>query len=714
LPDDAITAWIGPAGGYRDGSLYVAGGAQEGQLAFKLDYSNVFIVLGLARNLLTALPPAVATGALFLLPGLALLLLLASGPAGWQRPVGRWDKSLLLIVSAGLSAAMFPLLLLFSRLLGLRWGSGLTWLFLLLCLGLVLWRLSRLATNGLFQVRWSGWRELLRRPAPETWLLWLMAALVLGVRWFVVRPLSVPMWGDSLQHTYIAQLMVEHGGLFDSWEPYSPHASFTVHFGFHASVAFFHWVTGIEVLRAVVLVGQILNGLAVLTLYPLAVRIGRNFGKRGANGRWAGVVAVLVAGLLTPMPMEYVNWGRYPQLAGQMILPVALWLLWLTADHRGRGGWKRATLAAVAAAGMTLTYYRMPYYYAVFVLAWLLFYCLVEWRLDRSRWLALVKRMVVVGAILLVLILPWGTNIAGGRLAASLEQGVSATPSLERIRADYAFWRDIEQYVPPCLCLLFLLALAWSLLRRYWRATMLGLWTVLLASLVAAQLIHLPGASHMQSFAILIALYLPVGLMVGWFVGSLVKVIMGRWKVWGMVGGIVVLLIVGLLGFRKRMAVVDPAYALVNRADEVAMDWIRANTPPEATFLVNGFLIYQGYSAVGSDAGWWIPFLAGRKNTMPPQYALFNEAEVQPGYGQAVVQLVTDLSETPPTTPAGLEKLCQFGVTHVYVGQGQGRVATIALTPYLVPDNLVASADFDLVYHQDRVWIFALKDGVCR
>jgi hypothetical protein len=37
------------------------------------------------------------------------------------------------------------------------------------------------------------------------------------------------------------------------------------------------------------------------------------------------VLAVLAAGLLTPMPMYYVNRGRYTQLAGQVVLPAALW-----------------------------------------------------------------------------------------------------------------------------------------------------------------------------------------------------------------------------------------------------------------------------------------------------------------------------------------------------------------------------------------------------
>ena len=40
-------------------------------------------------------------------------------------------------------------------------------------------------------------------------------------------------------------------------------------------------------------------------------------------------------------------------------------------------------------------------------------------------------------------------------------------------------------------------------------------------------------------------------------------------------------------------------------------------------------------------------------------------------------------------------------------------VALEKLTPYLVPAELAASPHFDLLYHQDRVWIFALEDDAC-
>jgi hypothetical protein len=318
-----------------------------------------------------------------------------------------------------------------------------------------------------------------------------------------------------------------------------------------------------------------------------------------------------------------------------------------------------------------------------------------------------------MGLLALLFVVPWESNLLGGRLADGVVTAVANTPSIERVKADYQLWRQIDTYVPIYLCVLSVIALARGVVKRHWQVLVLGLWTILLALLVAARLIRLPGAGHMQSFAILIALYIPVGIMVGWLVAWLLTTAIQRWKKMRVQGVAAAILLIAVLGFRQRAAVVNPAYALVNRSDEVAMEWIRANVPSDAVFLVNGFLIYGGAYAAGSDAGWWIPYLARRDNTMPPQYALLNERETIAGYGRAVVQLVSELDENSPVTPEGLAKLCQFGVTHIYVGQGQGKVALEPLNPYLVPADLRSSPYFDLVYHEDRVWIFAVKDAVC-
>src|SRR5438876_1216387 len=87
--------------------------------------------------------------------------------------------------------------------------------------------------------------------------LWLaLVATALLVRLYLVRGLPVGLWGDSYHHTMIAQLLVDHRGLFSSWQPYAPLTTLTYHYGFHSNVAFFYWLTGIPVTTSVLYVGQ--------------------------------------------------------------------------------------------------------------------------------------------------------------------------------------------------------------------------------------------------------------------------------------------------------------------------------------------------------------------------------------------------------------------------------------------------------------------------
>jgi hypothetical protein len=526
-------------------------------------------------------------------------------------------------------------------------------------------------------------------------------ALVFAVRLLVVRTLEAPMWGDSVQHTVLAQLIMDNGGLFDSWEPYAPYHSLTVHFGFPTAAALLAWVARLDSVKATLLVGQLISGLAALTLYPLAVRI-------ASGNRWAGVGAVLVAGLLSPMPAYYVNWGRYAQLAGQAILPVALWLLWETVQS-DQPVWKTASLAGGTAAGMALSYYRMPFYYAVFVLAWLVGWGLSRWGMNGRSWLKGMARLCLVAGAALVLLLPVGFRVQGGSLATGLGKGITTGSPPVHVLADYQVWREVTWFVPPLLLLAALAALGWSLVRRCWSVVSVGLWVLGLASLVAGRLVGFPGSNYMQNFAIMIFLYIPVGLLVGWLIGQVAELVRRWGKQW-----ILGLAIVALAGWAAvgQMKIVQPVHIMVTRPDTQAMAWIEQNTPPEARFLVEGFRIYGGRSAVGADAGWWIPVLAGRQNTMPPQYALLTEAPAEPGYNRRVVDLVAKLETDSPASPEGIQLLCEWGITHVYVGQGQGEVGAGAVQLF-PPGELASSPAYSQVYHQDRVSVFALNPRAC-
>ncbi len=238
-----------------------------------------------------------ATVFLYFLPGWALLSLLWKG-RGKEKPM-HWEEKACL--AAGVSVALYPLLFLLASISGVSPGK---WLALVPgCAALVVIIGQNIKRVGFYPTRrrshGSPEKSALRL---ESWLFLALAIALFLIRWAAVRAMSAPAWGDSVHHTAIVRLIVENGGLFNSWAPYFPVESMNYHFGFHANVAVFAWLTGLAAPQAVLVAGQALNVLAVLILLPLAVRL--------AGTRWAGIGAVMVAGLVSEMPGFYVNWGR--------------------------------------------------------------------------------------------------------------------------------------------------------------------------------------------------------------------------------------------------------------------------------------------------------------------------------------------------------------------------------------------------------------------
>ncbi len=164
--------------------------------------------------------------ALFVLPGWALLAMWPGASAlSWPERLG---------IAVGLSVGLYPLLLLLTSLVGLQLGALYVWLTLAAAAVSLVWR-NRAWRPGAQVAVWRAWRQ-----GNALWpdlALVVALALVFAVRFYVVRSLDVPMWGDSYQHTMVAQLLVDNGGLFNSWEPYARMQSLTYHFGFQTAAA---------------------------------------------------------------------------------------------------------------------------------------------------------------------------------------------------------------------------------------------------------------------------------------------------------------------------------------------------------------------------------------------------------------------------------------------------------------------------------------------
>ncbi len=697
--DNAMRVGVGPGNSYLDGSLHVNGAPIAAQMAFRLTYDRGRMMLDLARFGLQSAARLLAVGLLFVVPGWALLVLLRK-----QRLAARcehWAEGL--GVAFGLSLSIYPILMLWLNVL--RVHAGPLMAYLPVFGGLIVlvwhyrpWRVRLPALRAAVHQWWRGPNAL-----PDSVLL--IVLLLASIGWLLgTRGLEMPLWYDSVQHGVMVQRIVESGGLYTSWDPYAPYRTFSQQFGFHANVAVWAWFTGMATPEAVIFGGQIISLFGILALYPLGYRI---------RGPWAGLVAVLVAGVLMMFPAYYTNWGRYPQMAGQAVLCIAAWWVWQLWHEEKGWRWGDLLVGTCLIVGTMLSYYRMAFHFLAFVVAvWLVAADPLRRFTQHKRWLAL--GLTALAA--LVLFSPWLFNLAGSP-AAGGEAGSGAAAA-----ASLGFWARVESMSIGWREPLALVILVGTLVAVWGKGGALALpvvWLWFLATLPIVRLLPLPGVSIIQDFTIQTSLYMPQALIWGALAGLAVE----RWRLtnrrWLLLPIAVLLIAAGVWRLPVRLRIIDRAYDLSTRPDLRAASWIRTSLPQDAFFLINGVVYTDGVSALAGDAGAWLPLLTQRGVVIPPQYALLAEQPNEPGYSEAVNGLIRQLAAVSAATPEGHTAICNFPrpITHVYLGQRQGLVDKAlpnkTQQPMLVPEELLQDRAFRLVYHEDQVMIFEFDRSIC-
>jgi hypothetical protein len=703
-----------PGNTYWEGSAYLESKpADNQQLAFRTVYRARWMVLGLLSEGLTWLKWLALAIFAFVLPGWAIM----SGLwAGWK--THSWGEKLGLAI--GLSLAIYPLILLWTDLTGLHLGVGYAVIPPVAAIVFLAWKnfgpLRHFFKHPVFpKPRFSRteWGSFIF----HTSAFFLTTTLIFLVRFYVVRTISMPLWGDSYQHTLIAQLIVDHNGLFQSWQPYTSLQTLSYHFGFHTAVAVFHWLTHLDLAQAMIWFGQILNGLAIIALYPLAVRVS------GGN-RWAGIGAMLVAGLLSALPMIYTNWGRYTQLAGQTILPVAACLGWTILESfstksepvTGKtstvkktlttflADWRSLIPASLAMAGLALTHYR------ILIFAALLYPIFLIFELRKSNWKPILIRLCALTLLSGILVLPWYIRTYGSGILRNLTIKISTSAaSISNATLESNAISRLDSFFPILLWLLLFLAVAWCLWKRSRRAAFFSAWWLLILLATNPVWLHLPGTGVVTNFTLLIAIYIPAGVLLGAAAVTLVnpEQFSPRGRFWGSLCLWLVVAGLGLWGINQRRNDISVGSgALALRPDMRAAEWIQSNTPTEAGFLVNSFFAYSGSSIVGADGGWWLPYLAHRQTNLPP-LTYSSEQGPRPDYIKWVNAFVTAIDQKGIADSSVLAELKARGLSYIYIGQQQGMINN---PNPLILDPLKLSTDshFRTVYHQDRVWIFEI------
>lgn len=657
------TVWYSSLDAYGEGTLYLNGQPSEGDLYFKTYYEYTLKVMardighGLRSSGWLILP----IFALFILPGYLLYSLLPSESGA--DPV----EHLALVV--GLSLAVLPLVFLFCSVVGFALNGTRV---LIAVVAMSIGAFWRLASTGFRDFR--RWLSSDNRPLVVAFLFVFVLSLI--VRFLHIRNLVVPAWIDSVHHTLIAQLIVINGRVPRSYEPLLPIGKFVYHFGFHSLVAAFHWLTGLGIPKAMLILGQVINGLMVLSIYVLA--------KCLTGRRLAGLFAALVVGLISLMPAYYVSWGRYTQLTGLVLLPPAI-VFTIRGLNRRPGS---LMLAAVSAAGLLLTHYRVLIFYAGFVLAYLLYETLIH-RHEPAAYLKYWGRAGAISSLAALLTLPWLVNLVQALLPlVTLPSKMRGEPSYNALPYELVMIGNNRVLIVLAICGLF-----WGLYKRERGVALTVLWAAILAVIANPTILGLPSTWLVNNASLVISLFVPLAVLTGYFLASLQYPIS---NIKNLILAIVITL-GALWGAWQVLPIVNPGTVLATRDDLTAMEWIRSHIPSNAKFLIN-LRHWQGSTYVGTDGGYWIPFLTGRDTILPPAIYIYGSAEYVKGINDLAAALVTMKSFDAEST---WRLLRDNGVTHVYIGARGGGIT---------PQMFMGSSYYHPVYSNGAVWIFQLQE----
>ncbi|MHB9032356.1 MAG: hypothetical protein ACYC6L_04835 [Anaerolineae bacterium] len=683
--DYGLAVWHTMSDAYAGGELLLNGSPQAGDMRFSTYYAYrlraVLADLFRQTNRWAGAYPGLAV--ILGLPGLAM--------SPWLLPRKRLRWPVISFYVITLSLASWPLLFLWASVVRVPLSG---WHF-----GIIALTLTSLALAGWLR----RWRQVGNTPIERSGAAELVLAVILLVttatRLLQIRQLGLPNWVDSVHHTLITQLLAATGYVPADYSPFMPVSDFHYHFGFHSSAAVLTWLSPLSSPQAVLLFGQIINVLAPLGLYILTATL--------TGKRWAGTFAALIGGLVCYMPAYYTTWGRYTQLLGLVLLCGLVSAVYEQIRGSGSKDLKRLVfLSGFLLAGLGLSHYRVLIFAILFILA-LTALQLVQQRFQ--NWRSVWGGILASAVLSMLLTAPWIY-----RFIAQVLPNVNST---------YGGWESVEGYnafpfalfgdtVTKLLLLSSGIAVLWGIIRRKWEIFGVACWVGLCLLLANLHLVGLYDLWLIPNSAVVISFWLPAAFLTGWLAAYLYSWLPGvltsitsSWHLhlainssrqdWAQPITAVAISLLIVFGSWNMVDIINPVTVLAGKEDLVAMEWIAANTPADAHFLVNS-RIWVNDLHVGSDAGWWIPFLNGRTTNLPSVLYAQGAADY--------VSRIRDLAYLVESSkslddPAVLKALKAEGITHVYIGVMGGK---------LMPAALDASRHFQLLFSYGPTRVYAL------
>ncbi len=585
---------------------------------------------------------------MLILPGWAALAL--SG--GWCQWKGlqRW------VVAVGLCIAFYPVLFYSTRWLipFLTFGPYKMSAMFVLCAIVIGWRMR------------DHWKEQFAFDRLE-WAALGIFGMTLFTRFWIIRDQPYPAWSDSLHHAILTRLTAVQGQLPTTMEPYFPIPLDQYHLGLYSLTATTQWLAQVPAHTALLWTAQALNGLCGLGVYLVLDR---------KAGRLGAVVGAAVVGLWSHQPAWYVNWGRFTQIAAQTILLIAWLVTWEAIkawklpwrEHKSEILWGTAFGAALTGAVFLLHFRVAAFYLPLLAIS-------VAWELWQARGEGQAGRVLYgvacVGGIALIAVAPALWKAMRVHISTSLEYAQMSQAELafnevsETVQRYYQFpWSSLPNLAAR-RWLIWIAGggLAFALSRRNRLAIPMLVWTTALVFMGNSYVLGISLINFTNLGAVLIMLYLPIGLVVGLAMEEALAFCGPRWRGRVMQAAIALTLATGFVASHVRVTDIEPYRYFVTPEDVEAMQWIKENTPEDALFAVNT-CFWLPQAPHGTDAGYWIPYFTGRRTTVG---VMLNHL----GFDDYLFRIV-ELSQAVEKLEEGngtIRELQALDVDYVYIGR---------------------------------------------
>jgi hypothetical protein len=432
------------------------------------------------------------------------------------------------------------------------------------------------------------------------------------------------------------------------------------------------------------------------------------------KSRSAGVIAAQITGLITPMPAYYSSWGRYTQLTGLLILPVAFAIIRqsyflrddVISDHEFPGAarlfsdlvrrnWPLFIMGGISVGGLFLTHYRVSAFLLCLVIADLIIHTWPQIKKGAITYdfIWQIICLFMIGVVGIFLVFPWLPPTFRTLLIPKVQTWRGGNVRL----FDGFSWVFLESALGRYGMALAALGLVWAIIKRHWFSLTLVLWILLLFFLANLAYWKLPGSVLINNLSVEIILFIPISVLGGYAVSEIIKAGMLfmplRWQKWYFVGVAITSIAIGIIGSRQLLPLLNPITFLFREADERALNWLGENTPKGETIVINPFAWGYGLYA-GQDGGYWASPIAGRGTIPPPVlYGLSNTPEDTQRINTFIQQIIEN-GDNPENL---YQMMTDAGIQYLYTGVRGGVIS---------PQALIDSSLFELVYQADGASTF--------